>query len=165
MARLNWTVFCERAVVDSSSNNLTLIGVLEEIHFQKPTVDIIKAAAGRTLSIPVKCALVAHWERSKENKAEPVCEMLIRLFDPKNVQQLEARQFIDLKTGKRARLIANIDSLPVTTPGRYAWRVYLGSDKKGWKPVGEAAYLVGFVESPAEIEQLNKSARKQARRI
>jgi hypothetical protein len=161
MAKLNWVIFCERAVIDSASNSLSVMNVLDEVHAMRPTADQIKAAAGRPMATALACAVVTYWERSKPKRAENG-QMMLRLINPKGKTLIESlTQSLDLRKAFRSRLIANLPALPIDSEGTYLWRVYLRS-KRQWKPVGEVSFVFGYLESVAHAQRLQRAARKSA---
>ena len=161
MAKLNWVIICERAVVDSASNSLSVMNVLEQVHAMRPTPDQVKAAAGRPIAAPLTCAVVTYWERSNPNRTERNSQVRLRLIDPKGKTLVESSLSLDLGKECRSRLIANLTLLPVDLAGRYVWRVYLRS-KNRWQPVGEVSYELAFYASAKDVERLQKAARKSA---
>jgi len=164
MAELNWMVFCERAVVDSSSNSLSLMNILEEVHMVRPSAEQIKAAAGRRIAVPLACTVVTNWERSDPTRAEGSAKVMLRLVDPKGKALIESTLLLDLGKASRARLFVNLQAMPAETEGTYIWRVHLHG-KKRWQPVGEVSYLFEYVESVADVERLQKAARRSAARF
>jgi hypothetical protein len=97
MAKLNWVVICERAVIDSTTNSLSLMNVREDLHISPPSAEDVKAAAGRRLAAYIPTAIVSHWERDKHGRAEREREIKLRLVGPNRQVLLEASQVLDLR--------------------------------------------------------------------
>jgi hypothetical protein len=161
MAKLSWVIFCERSVVDSATNSLSLMNIVEEIHPPAPTKEQLKEAAGRTIGAGMQCAVVSYWGRSHANKQERPSKVMLRLIDPDNAKQIEAIQELDFGNATRARLVANLQAIPAGREGTYVWRVYL-RQKSRWKVVGEISYELSYLSSPAELKRLMKTARRNA---
>lgn len=162
MAKLVWAVFCERAVVDSATNSLTLVNTMEEIHVPKPTPESLKAAAGRPLAVRAGFSIVTNWERTKGDRGNRPLQILLRLLDPHGQKRSEGQQRLEFGKSTRGRAIANLEGLPISIEGRYVWRIYVGAANKSWKSVGEIPYALSFIKSDAELKKLTKSARRSA---
>jgi hypothetical protein len=161
MAKLNWVIFCERSVVDSSSNSLSVMNILEEVRAMQPPVDVIKAAAGRPIGAPLSCAIVMNWERSQPNRPEGATSVMLRLVNPKGSTLLETQLPLDLRKSLRARLTATLSVLPADLEGTYRWRVLL-QRKTRWVVEGEVNYAFSFFKSAQDAERIQRAARKSA---
>lgn len=161
MVKLNWAVFCERAVIDSTTNSLTLMQILDEIHPSRPPPEILKEAAGRPIAAQFTCAIVTLWERPSIKDATSPAEVKIELFDPKNNLVIQAQQMLDFKSALRSRMLANLTALPVHLEGTYVWRISLSTSRR-WKPSGEISYQLSYIDSQADVDKLTKLARENA---
>lgn len=126
MATLRWAVCCQRAIVDSATQSLSLIDHLERItlpHAPPPE-------NGARPLLPLKFCLVAIWDRSKPELAERG-EMRVRLLGPNGDELGQATSPIDLVSGSSARNFVNLPGLPLAGAGRYAFEVCQRSDD-GW---------------------------------
>lgn len=160
MPNLIWAVFCERAVVDSSTNNVSLLNVIEELHPAGPTPEQIKEAAGRVIGAAFPCVLVSNWERSDLDRPE-ITTVRLRLVDPRGKTVIEVRQALDLKKNARARLMANLPGMPVGLEGRYLWRFHVARGP-AWKDAGSLPIYLKYVESERDISRLQREAREKA---
>jgi hypothetical protein len=160
MAKLLWVVFCERTVIDSGTNNVSLINLIEELHPARPTPEQLKEAGDRTVYAGFQCALASGWTRSKATKPEQA-QIMLRLFDPKGQQCLELQQPLNLRDNPRARVVANSPGVPIVVEGLYVWRVYVRQSRR-WQEVGSVPYELKYLGSAREAERLGKAARKQA---
>ena len=161
MAKLNWVVFCERAVIDSATNSLSIMNIYEELHPTPPTKEQIEAARGTTIGAALPAALVTHWERSHASRAERATQIRLRLVAPNGSKQIEATQHLDFGSAKYARLVANLLGLPIGQEGTYLWRVHIRSGST-WKLMGQISYDLIYMNSPIELKRLIKTARARA---
>lgn len=123
MATLRWAVCFQRAIIDSTTQSLSLIDHLERItlpHAPPP-------ADGARPLLPLKFCLVTIWDRSKHELAERG-EMRVRLLGPEGDELAKATTPIDLVSGSSARNFVNLPGLPLAGAGRYTFEVCQKSD-------------------------------------
>ena len=61
--RHRWTVLCERFSIDQRSSNVTLFGIIDELHVPRSAVSEA-LAAGKPAAAQVQSVLVVQTERS-----------------------------------------------------------------------------------------------------
>ena len=120
--RHRWTVLCERFSIDQRSSNVTLFGIIDELHVPRSAVSEA-LAAGKPAAAQVQSVLVVQTERSDMGVPEKgVIEC--RLFDAQGVELGSSRAEVSLERGRRARSAFNINVLPITSEGLYHYRVF-----------------------------------------
>jgi len=113
---------CERFSIDQRSNNVTLFGIIDELHVPKSAVSEAMAA-GKPAAAQIQSVLVVQTERSDVGVPEKgVIEC--RLFDAEGQELGSSRADVSLERGRRARSAFNINVLPITNEGIYLYRVF-----------------------------------------
>lgn len=160
MATLRWAVCFQRAIIDSATQNLSLIDHLERITLPHapPPVD------GARPLLPFKFCLVTIWDRSKPELAERG-EMRVRLLGPDGEELAKATVPIDLMSGSSARNFVNLPGLPLAGAGRYTFEVCQKVDEE-WqdesaRPHFEVVYSPDAA-SPKHPTKQTTSKRKPA---
>ena len=144
--RHRWTVLCERFSIDQRSSNVTLFGIIDELHVPRSAVSEA-LAAGKPAAAQVQSVLVVQTERSDMGVPEKgVIEC--RLFDAQGVELGSSRAEVSLERGRRARSAFNINVLPITNEGTYLYRVFHVSDGDS-RQVDELPLHVMFDAPPA----------------
>jgi hypothetical protein len=120
MARLVWTVLCGRATIDSQTNNLSLIDVIEEFTVQvDPSV---KLPFANPVLVPISLVLVSMFERSNPAQGEKI--LCRAIFVRPTGAQYPATNFdVDMSQHARARFLLNINGIPVVEPGMHYFEV------------------------------------------
>jgi hypothetical protein len=136
------------------------MNVIEELHPPRPTPEQLKEAGSRQIAVPFPSAIVSHWERSSVNKAESNVKVLLRLYSPGGAQILEVEQVLSLENTGRARIIANLPGVLASEAGIYTWQLLLSGKRA--KVLGEVSYEVAYIDSPADLDKLLKTARENA---
>ena len=117
-----WTLLCERFSIDQRSNNVTLFGIIDELHVPKSAVSEAMAA-GKPAAAQIQSVLVVQTERSDVGVPEKgVIEC--RLFDAQGQELGSSRADVSLERGRRARSAFNINVLPIRNEGIYLYRVF-----------------------------------------
>ena len=145
-----WTIVCSKASIDTQSNNVSLFNVLEQINIQ----DLVKPEFVLAFNFEV----LTCWIR--ENPETP-CKGRQRLafIDPMNKQLAHIELDINLAQTERARNRFQINSLPLTIPGRYFFRTDLQIEgESDWQTVNQYPLTVQFKTSPTEVEEAEVTA-------
>jgi hypothetical protein len=121
-----WALLCERFSIDQRSSNVTLFGIIDEVHVPRSAVSDA-LAAGKPAAAQIQSVLVVQTERSDLAVAEKgVIEC--RLFDAQGAELGSSRVEVSLERGRRTRSAFNISVLPITNEGTYHYRVFHVSD-------------------------------------
>lgn len=121
MAKLLWSIFCEKPIIDSKSNNVSLIGVIEALNV--PTVPVV---------IPNPFFIVSLWQRSSLNESKPEdVEYRIVLITPKKREKQLIKYKFSLEK-KRHRTLNGIFGLPIDSAGTHYFSIQQLKGEK-WK--------------------------------
>lgn len=111
-----WSVIFSRAVVDGSTNSLSLFDCIEEI-----TVNFTKAedVSKPKKNIPINFSIVSLWSDKNVSKKREF-EHLIEIVDPqgKKINEFSNRPVFEAGK-KRLRTIVQMNGLGVTAEGEY----------------------------------------------
>lgn len=152
MANHVWTVLCRRALIDQSSNSISLMDVVEGITITQTTGLIPKPSTGIDLS---GMDLVTLWIRSEIDKPE-AAKVRVILQLPDGRKHIQPEQTIDLKKSPRNRHIVRTAGLPFTDEGRYYWTVqqkHITKSRQGkWKTVAKIPYDLVVIREPEIVQ-------------
>ena len=134
MTKHIWSVLCKKTIIDTDTNNISLIDVFEQLQAKVnlPQNKNIK------LSIPLEYEVVNFWYKENSNKKEEV-DVEITLIDPNNKS---LKSFINTITipdnKKRVRTRLKITGLPITISGIYRFIIKTKEkNTKNYKQVAE----------------------------
>lgn len=120
-----WSVLCQKSSIDIDTNMMSLFNCLEELN----VVIDRTGGAGEHVVIPVELQLVSFF--SGENAdSDGWLDLRVEIVDPTGriLNAFENRH--EVKKGfLRFRNRANIQGLPVTTQGRYIFRLLRKADE------------------------------------
>jgi len=129
MARIWWGIICQKATIDSRENNVSLIGVIEEMTVIPPK-EAETVTPDKPALIPVNYDFVILAERSNPDEAEsPVGKFTICGPTDKGYGSGEFK--LDLSETRRARAIAHLDFFAFAGPGEYYFKVEILNDETG----------------------------------
>ncbi len=139
-----WSVLCARTVIDSETNNISLIDVLEQLNLKvEPVPD------GKVGLVPIPYEVVSFWRRTRSN--EPTQgRARLRLLAPDGKEIGPAHEVqLDLSAHPRLRSRARGLGIPVLVSGEYHFTVELQSEDGGtWDEVARIPLQVTI--EPAE---------------
>lgn len=147
-----WTVLCERSLIDSSTNNISLINAIEQLNVA--LVDPTGGLAGPGAAA-FQCSLVSLWGRQDlEIPTKAVVKFEIR--DPEGVLLHESERDLDLTEKRRIRFRNNFNAFPVTVSGVYEFLVFLQVDDANWEQVASVPVEV-LVRTVSSDEKAQKA--------
>jgi len=131
-----WSVLCSKSSIDSESNNISLIQVLEQVQVVADPLP----PTGQRFLIPENCEFVTLWSRDSAN--QPIKgQARLTLLPPGDqtpmVSPLEYE--IDLSTHERIRMKSRMPGLPIIGSGRYIF--YLQYHEEGETTWRDAARI------------------------
>ena len=132
-----WSVACTRAVVDSESNNISLIEVLEEVNLSGPALP-----AGQKVLAPANVDFVTLWTREEPNTPEAGRSRVV-MSDPDGQEIAESVFEIDLSEKLRMRAIMKCPGLPVVS-GRVRIEVFRETADHSWERMATVPIMVSF---------------------
>ena len=134
-----WSVLCKQSVIDSESNNISLLNVIEKV---EGAVEV-KGKKPKTLKMPVQMELITLWQRTSQGKFTFNCKT--EIISPENKSLLSIDQDIEFPEDKqRMRNRVRMEFIPITSSGIYVYRTTTSiAEKKNSRFV---------VEIPLEVE-------------
>lgn len=134
-----WSVLCTRAIVDQSTNGISLIDVLEQLSIPLPAPPEDKATF-----IGITFTVASLWRRS--DLAQPVVALeRLSFLDPKGKKLMEAEGRIDMQTHPRTRMLRTYDGITLTCGGTYFFRVeFRCSDTEEWQRACDIPLEIDF---------------------
>lgn len=148
MIRHVWSVLAQKAIIESQTNSLSLIDVMEEL-----TVGVNRkepnSNKGLLLNIPITYEVVSYLIKEvKDEDTNPM--MRIQIINPEGKVLKTFENAIAWEKGKaRMRARANIIGLAVDLPGTYMFVLGLKDGRdKDFKTVAELPLDIKIVDGP-----------------
>ena len=127
MAEIQWAILCQQGIVDRFTNNLSIIGVVNEVTFDKVREDGAGASSDEAeaeYGMALGCQLVTLWARSDPDQAEKFWQRVtITTPDGREHAAPGDRLLGDLVDHKRTRLLTGIRTIPYGGTGIYTFNV------------------------------------------
>src|SRR5262245_50929996 len=114
-----WTVACARSIIDSNTNTISLMDVLEEVQVQGSPPD-----RGSMGLAPMGFDVVSLWSRVNDEEAE-MGRGRLEVYGPSDQKLAESIYAIDLTEKLRCRGITRFGGIPVLGTGRLNFVVSL----------------------------------------
>lgn len=132
MAKHQWSMICEKALIDRFTNNLTIVDVVEEVNLTIQRTS--KSEEAGPPLVPVDFAVVSLWHRSEPSLAEEG-KARVRLLSPSGkLLTKESELPIELTGDKlRARNILNCRGVPIRESGEYQVQIQQLQKNGRWK--------------------------------
>ncbi len=137
-----WTVLCSNSVIDSESNNISLLNVLEQINIQDTPPE-----KGEIKGLPFPSQIVTLWGRSDVNQPERgTARYTVQYTHGGETSQTEPNTSpVDLTEYRRMRTRTNMPVLPIMGAGVHKIIVEIQSDpEEEWIQVAALSYDVQF---------------------
>lgn len=150
MAKLVWAVFCQHAIVDRVTNNVSVINQLDMLSMQRPpqlpsvSARNAKGRKVRTLAA-FPCTVVTVWEREKPTVSEGA-EFAVDFLGPKREPLGKFGAFLDLRKTRRGRHIATVPGIPLVGEGTYHFVLKCRHGVK-WRRVGELTFQLTYTDA------------------
>lgn len=119
-----WSLLCEKVIVDSETNNLTLFNTLEQVALTIPAADFKEGVKkGAVAAFPSE--VVSLWSRdASDTQSKEEINLLIEVYDPENAKIGEHQRKIDIAEGiKRIRTRTYMGGVKITKNGTYLFKV------------------------------------------
>lgn len=139
-----WSVLTSKSVVDSTSNNLSLIDILEKVSIDiAPVTEKQALPKDGVINIPLQYQMVNFLVKSEGSKIEKG-NIKLDLINPGGKSQtILNKEFEIPKNVQRMRIINNIQGIGVTISGIYIFRASMSQEGSKYKVLAEV---------PLEIE-------------
>ncbi len=138
-----WSVLCAKATIDQMTNSLSLNDCVDEA-----TISFTEASDMQKdiKNIPVSITSVNLWY-DEDTKEDRELDYVIEIYDPKGTKVGNYPIKAKLEKGKkRLRTLAQINTLQLTTEGRYDFRIkYKDNDANSLVEVAEIPIDIKFV--------------------
>ena len=139
-----WSVLCSQSLIDASSNNISLIGILEEIHLtRKPSSPKRqKETTKGKPAFPIVMEWVTLWERTPGESANlvPVRDIVSA---PSGEILVQEEYNVDFGKHSRMRWRRKLSGLPERGPGRYQFCTQIKDEKTNtWESVSSLPLAV-----------------------
>lgn len=140
-----WSVLCRRVIIDSSTNNLTISDVLEEL-----TVDVKTERQDTTpikqINIPLEFEVVSFWKKEGIAKSHIKAACQVEVMNPEGKKTKDFLQVIDMPSGmKRLRTMLKVMGFVVENSGEYILKVSVKEEgDKIYKTVAELPLIVNI---------------------
>jgi len=136
-----WSVICTKSVIDSETNNISLIDTIERLTINLPTGQSTRT---ESINLAVNFEIVSLWERHPYN--EPTSKMArIRIMFPDgNPSSNPITYEVNLNHHHRMRSKIKLTSMEIRTEGRYLFLIGLQDDNGGWSTEKEVPLEVVF---------------------
>ncbi len=126
-----WSVLCTTSMVNSQTNNISLIEVTEKISIPEPPAEMQSADR---IVIPVSLDFVSLWGRS--DLGEPARQKAqMRFLAPDGMELASLRYDIDLTSYVRYRSQTKLPTMTVHGAGKYQFIVEIEASEDHWDVV------------------------------
>lgn len=118
-----WSVLCTNSSVDSSTNNISLFNVIEQIQLEGLDQAKLEELKNEVKSVGFNLELVTYWKSFKKGELE--IDQYVEFIDPegKVLNKLDV-PFKTKKDEKGLRNILKIQGINFTLTGEYKYRIY-----------------------------------------
>lgn len=162
MAEHVWSVLCDRSVIDKSSNQVSLLNVVESLNLfvDKEELDRLRgsgAEGGERPLVSHRMHFVTWWVRSDLDTPETVLIRLV-LISPAGDLGTPTEATIDLSHSSSYRLQIAIDGLAFRGEGRYWFAIEEQGGPDEWREV--ARIPLGVAVREASDENLKAAGLK-----
>ncbi|MBI4130756.1 hypothetical protein HY468_05540 [Candidatus Roizmanbacteria bacterium] len=129
-----WSVLCQRSVVDSESNNISLIDVFEKLEVNLSIPDSQKEL--KKINVPVKYEIVSLWDYDEVDQGKKI-SLQVNFKSPSGKTEKILERILELPHGKkRLRDRINVHGIVVEDSGRYFFQVNEKKEKdKNYKVI------------------------------
>ena len=137
-------MLCLRSILDSDTNNLSLIDLFEEVTLgMLAKTDVEKALAeDKPILVPLPSEIVTLWIRGTEDQPERARARI--LLEPPSGKTIASVEYdVDLSKFNRLRSRSKSPGLPFVGAGKYIFHVQFRSETdENWKDVARLPLVV-----------------------
>lgn len=121
MVRHIWSLVCKETKIDATTNNLSIIDVLENLQFDSKTDQEVDTS--KPIGVPINFEVVSLYHRDKKGTDESVEETIV-VLDPKGAKLGEfTAQGNFNESQDRTRVIVKFNMIALTTSGTYLFQI------------------------------------------
>lgn len=138
MPETHYSLICQRAIVDQTRNDISVIGVFEGITVKVSDAELLES----DLELRPNLTFLTTVAREDYNKAERAKSVKLGVFGPNGAERkVDIKNVkLDLSKSVRSRQIVQFDSIPNDGDGVYQFCL-LTRVRNEWKPATEPAKL------------------------
>ena len=139
MAKHGWSILCSRSIVDSATNQVSLIDAVDQFEINTPEIDEMLQEAlssgNQGLLIPAQLTLATWWYRAEKETPERASARL-RMLNPGDQVVVEQPFAVPLETSSVHRTFFAVPALKFSGYGRYQFLIEQQLDtESGWLEV------------------------------
>lgn len=141
-----WSILCEKSVVDSQRNTISLIDVLEQVNLNMPP-EGISGVGEKGVNVLMPFELVSFWVKDEGNEAKDEEALItIEIYDPNSKRLNSVEQTIKIPAEyQRIRSRSHFNGLSVFESGVYQIRVKIrGGQESKPRTVAELPLDIRF---------------------
>lgn len=151
MAEHVWSVLCDRSVIDKSTNQVSLLNVIESLNLFVDREQLSKirqgeASSGEAPSFRHRMHFVTWWVRSDIEAPETV-PIRVVVISPRGDRGGTAEGTVDLSKNSSYRIQMAIDALKFLGEGRYWFVVEEQLPSEEWREVARVPLRVSLSEA------------------
>lgn len=133
-----WSVLCQRSVVDSQSNNISIFDVFEALQVDINPTPQAKGQNNPEYNIPLQYQVVTLISKEKEDARDTKYSIRVTLVNSEGKKKILVSQDLTfLAHKKRMRSINQIQGLPVSQSGIYHFIVELRENDGNFQKVAD----------------------------
>lgn len=154
MAEHVWSILCDRSVIDKSSNQVSLLNVVESLNLfvdqeELDTLRQLDSSSDEAPSVRRRMHFVTWWVRSDLEAPETV-PIRIVVISPRGTRGGTAPATVDLSEKSSYRIQIVIDGLKFLGEGRYWFAVEQKVGTEEWCEVARVPLTVAVTEANEE---------------
>lgn len=148
MIRHAFSVLCGKSSIDSETNTVSILEVLEQLTIFTDIPDHI--------NLPIQFELFSLWTRENKDLPEQG-QMRIHFCDPSNICKNQTESLVDLTTAIFYRTRIKVNGLELVGPGMYKYIIELRqNNKEEWETVAQLPLLVEYQSRESGLELTKK---------
>lgn len=121
-----WSILCQKAHIDSRTNLISLLDVLEQINIELK--EKLPSNSKKPLLFPISTTFASYWQILPEYKNKQI-DMIVKICSPDG--DILGSSELKFKTEKDYhRTLVDFPQLPITTAGLYLFEVYIKYGKE-----------------------------------
>ncbi len=126
-----WSVLCRKSLIDGTTNQVSLLDILEEVVFTipKPFSDSLKdeMSLGKAAVFPFEYEVISLWENVKRTSGD---SYIVEMIDPDNERKELGSGELKFENIDRLRVRIQSTHLPVKKEGRHSFIIKIKSGEE-----------------------------------
>lgn len=142
-----WSVLCQRSIIDHSSNNISLIDVLEQLNINVSPEQVAKQSV-EGIVIPINVDIVSLWAKDGNENKVANFEVVVEFDDPDGKELKSFNKSVEVAQNyQRIRTQIRIANLQIFRSGIHHIRIRIkeGEQKRESQVVAELPLEIKFV--------------------